>query len=198
MQQQSCPSKCAAGVIVAALVVLLTACRSTPERDAASASQPEVAPPAGVVVIREYVDPQKVDGVDAYFRIRYAWDYDQGSAVMQRYDMDGKLLETVPQPGLTLESTDAEMAYAYQLVRNDPEFATKVARPDAVYQGGFSVRGAEFPPCGDGSRCVRVFVQAGADATIPLVNVIVDLAKRRIVARDGREAAITANKGAGG
>ena len=172
-------------------LLALAACQSRPPAQTLGRTdRPEptgaVLAPSGQVVVREYVDPQKIDGKEVYFRIRYVWDYAQGTALFQRFSLDGDLLESTPQPGLTLETTDAEMAYAYQLVREDRELGPRVARADAVFQGGFSVLGAEKPACVPGPSCIRVFVQGGEDAREPLVNAIVDLAGRRIVSRDGR------------
>lgn len=173
-----------------ALVAALAACQTRPPAATLGRSDrvhPEgvVAPPSGIVVVREYVDPQKIDGKEAYYRIRYVWDYDQGSARYERLSMEGALLETRLEPGLTLETTDAEMAFAYQLVREDAQLGPLVARPDAVFHGGFSVKGTDTPGCGVGSRCVRVMVQGGDNAQEPLVHAIVDLARRAIVSRDG-------------
>jgi len=165
--------------------LVFAGCRSMPATaNAAGADLPPA--PSGIVVVRDYVDSQKIDGADKYFRIRYVWDYQQGVALYQRFAMDGagELLESTPVPALTLEPTTAEMDYAYALVRQDPQLGPLVNRADAQFQGGFSVRDPDNSDCGPGSRCVRVIVAGGADGEVAIAHAIVDLASRRIVDRD--------------
>lgn len=166
-------------LILAAGLGWLMGCAST-----SSLQAPAMPPaPSGKVVVRDYVDSQKKDGVDEYFRILYSWDYDRQTAVMERFDMEGKLLERQEEPGLTLVTTDAELEYAIALVQHDPLLKQQYTRSDLHFHGGFSVREPDLEGCNEGSRCIRIFVSAGERDEIPVAKAIVDLASRRVIDR---------------
>jgi hypothetical protein len=161
--------------------LLLGACAARDSRDLTQLP----AAPSGDVVVRDYIDPQKRDGVDTYFRIRYMWDYIENVAVMERSSLEGEVVERTAMPGLTLETTADELAYAIALVRNDPQLQDRLKRPDLNFHGGFSVRGPEVEGCNLRSRCIRIFVSTGLNNETAVAHAIVDLAGRRIVDRDG-------------
>lgn len=141
----------------------------------------ETAAPTGYVVVRSYVDRFSFPEGDQLRRIEYGWDYDRGEAEQRIYALDGELLERIPQPGLTLRLTDAELARALDLVRRHPRLAAIAAAPDIELHGGFS----KLDPgslCDRGSRCVHV-MGAGPEGGARL-HAIVDLAQDRVVDPD--------------
>lgn len=137
--------------------------------------------PTGYVMVRSYVDRFSFPTGDELRRIEYGWDYDRGEAEQRIYSMDNKLLERVPQPGLTLESTDAELERALALVRAHPALAAIATAPDIELHGGFSLR-EPGSICDRGSRCVHV-MGAGPEGGSRL-HAIVDLAKDRVIDPD--------------
>lgn len=149
----------------------------------ATASRPTgadgaAAPPGGYVVVRSYVDRFTFPEGDQLRRIEYGWDYDRGEAEQRIYTLEGELLERIPQPGLTLELTDAELERALELVRRHPRLATIAAAPDIELHGGFSLR-EPGSLCDRGSRCVHV-MGAGPEGGARL-HAIVDLARNRVI-----------------
>jgi hypothetical protein len=146
-------------------------------------SLPPLPPaPMGVVRVREYVDSVKTDSGDQYQRVEYMWDYDRKSAVKVISSMDGQRLSETLEPDLTLVTTEAELNYAYALVRRDARLGKLVNRTDAHFAGGFALRSNGEPGCGAGSRCIHVIVSGGNDGEVPIVHAIVDLATRKITA----------------
>jgi hypothetical protein len=141
--------------------------------------------PAGFVLVREYVDSFKTDHGDEYRQVQLGWDYDLKSAVERQSDMKGKLISQTKIAALTLKATDQEMAYAYGLIKADKRLAPKVARADAVFYGGFSLR-EPTGECGMQSRCVHVMVSGGAEGRESIAHAIVDLAAGKIVNHDYR------------
>lgn len=155
--------------------LLLAGCAATsPVADA----DRETAAPTGYVVVRSYVDRFSFPDGDQLRRIEYGWDYDRGEAEQRIYTLEGELLERIPQPGLTLRLTDAELARALALVRRHPRLAAIAAAPDIELHGGFSVREPDSL-CDRGSRCVLV-VGAGPEGGTRL-QAIVDLSKDRVI-----------------
>lgn len=145
-----------------------------------TADQTERDPRAsGVVLVRSYDDEFKIDGKDVRVHVEYAWDYSRGIATERITTPDGALVSLTDQPELTLNLTDAEKEYAFDLARADPEIGPQVASADHVY-GGFSYREASDAACGYGSRCVHVVASAG-DGWRKLVHAIVDLQTGRVV-----------------
>jgi len=137
------------------------------------------AAPTGYVLVRSYVDRFSFPEGDQLRRIEYGWDYDRGEAEQRIYALDGELLERIPQPGLTLELTDAELERALALVRRHPRLATIAAAPDIELHGGFSKR--EPGSLSDrGSRCVHVM---GAGPEQFTATSLAALAKARRFAR---------------
>lgn len=158
--------------------LLLAGCAATsPVADA----DRETAAPTGYVVVRSYVDRFSFPDGDQLRRIEYGWDYDRGEAEQRIYTLEGELLERIPQPGLTLELTDAELARALALVRRHPRLAAIAAAPDIELHGGFSKREPDSL-CDRGSRCVHV-MGAGPEGGARL-HAIVDLAQDRVIDPD--------------
>ena len=145
-----------------------------------TADQVERDPRAsGVVLVRSYDDEFKIDGKDVRVHVEYAWDYRRGIATERITTPDGALVSLTDQPELTLNLTDAEKEYAFDLARADPEIGPQVASADHVY-GGFSYRESSDAACGYGSRCVHVVASAG-DGWRKLVHAIVDLQTGTVV-----------------
>ncbi len=136
------------------------------------------AAPSGYVVVRTYVDRFSFPEGDQLRRVEYGWDYDRGEAEQRIYTLEGELLERIPQPGLTLELTAAELERALALVRAHPRLAAIAAAPDIELHGGFSKR-EPGTMCDRGSRCVHV-MGAGPEGGARL-HAIVDLSKDRVV-----------------
>ncbi|MBK8070042.1 MAG: hypothetical protein IPK27_21235 [Rhodanobacteraceae bacterium] len=134
---------------------------------------------SGIVLVRSYNDEFKIDGQDVRVHVEYAWDYNRGIAIERITAPDGALVSQSDQPELTLNLTDAEKEYAFDLARAHPEIGPQIANADHVY-GGFSYREADDAACGYGSRCVHVVASAG-DGWRKLVHAIVDLQTGTVV-----------------
>jgi hypothetical protein len=161
-----------------ALISLFTlglgACANTP-------ANPLPAAPKGFVLVREYVDSFKTEKGDEYRKVQIGWDYQQQVAVEKFFDMSGKSISETPMPNLTLRATEAEMSYAYALVRSHPHLRKRLSeRQDVKFYGGFSLREPKGS-CAQGSRCVHVIVSGGADGQENVAHAIVDLAARKVV-----------------
>jgi hypothetical protein len=150
----------------------------------------DIAAPTGFVLVREYIDSVKTAAGDSYQKIQYGWDYQRGVAVQRFISMDGTFLSESLEPGLTLETTPAELEYAFALVRKDAVLASIVARKDARFYGGFSLRVPATQAengvpadsaCRAKSRCIHVVVSAGHDGEVSLAHAIVDLAAQKVV-----------------
>jgi hypothetical protein len=160
------------------MALLLSACSATaPVVDSAVDTQR----PSGYVMVRSYVDRFSFESGDELRRIEYGWDYTRGEAEQRIHDLDGNLLERIPQPGLTLELTEPELRRALALVRQHPQLARTAAATDIELHGGFSLR-EPGSLCDRGSRCVHV-MGAGPEGGARL-HAIVDLAQDRVIDPD--------------
>ncbi len=154
------------------IAALLIGCQSTaiaPLTDG-SLRDPRVS---GVIVIRSYGDEFKIDGHDVPVFVQYAWDYTRGVATERITTPKGELISATDQPDLTLNLTDAERAYAFELAGQHPKLKAQFAQAGHVY-GGFSFRESDDPACFRGSRCVHV-VASTSDGYRKLAHAIVDL-----------------------
>lgn len=163
------------------LVALALVCAGCASKAPVGDIDASTSAPTGYVMVRSYVDRFSFPSGDELRRIEYGWDYDRGEAEQRIYTVDGELLETIPQPGLTLEPTDAELERALALVRSHPQLDAIAAAPDIELHGGFSLR-EPGTPCDRGSRCVHV-MGAGPEGGARL-HAIVDLAKDRVIDPD--------------
>ena len=169
-------------------IALLSGCAQQNSRETTSATA-AIARPMGYVMVREYVDSVKTERGDEYQKVQYGWDYDQGLAIRRISSMDGKLISTQTEPGLTLETTPNELEYAFQLVRLHPQLSDIAKRPDARIYGGFSLktdpRDVSTTPanaaCGDKSRCIHVIISGGVTGEKSLAHAIVNLASGLVV-----------------
>jgi hypothetical protein len=175
------PNAYASLTLMAAL--LLAGCQASGPGSATKASVERDPRASGIVVVRSYEDEFKTDGGDLRVNVEYAWDYDRAIAVERITDAHGKLISLTDQPELTLNLTDAEQAYAFDLTRAHPDLKSQVAGSDHLY-GGFSYRDANDPACYRGSRCVHVMASSSApagDGWRKVLHAIVDLQSGRVV-----------------
>lgn len=167
--------------------VALSACSSTANKPStATIEAPAAKRPTGLVIVRDYVDSVKTDHGDQYQKIQYGWDYDRGTAIERISTLEGELISEKAWPTLTLRATDAEMEYAYSLVRADQRLKSTAERKDARFYGGFSFADREHlddpnRPCQEKSRCVHVMVSGGPNGEENIAHAIVDLALGQVV-----------------
>jgi hypothetical protein len=160
-------------VLAFAAAALVSACAST------STSKLPAAP-SGYVKVHDYVDSTKTATGDQYQRVEMGWSYDEKSAIRTISSLDGKQISREKLPAVTLRATDAEMEFAYALVRAEPSLREQTRRKDAIFQGGFSLREPNTV-CGEGSRCVHVMISDGIVGHALFAHAIVDLAAGKIV-----------------
>lgn len=174
-------------LVVVALVVALSGCAGMRAGEGGSAAVlahvPHETTPAGeqVVVIRDYVELDKVEDRDVRRRVQYVWNYSRGTTQRRVWDEAGVAYETTDLPEMTLNATDPEMAWAYDQVRADPYYAGKLVASD-YFWGGFSVREAHGD-CGTGTRCVHVFAMRDQGRE-RVLHAIFDLASGKVVDHD--------------
>jgi hypothetical protein len=172
---------------LAALAVLLPGCATTGDGTAASpailSGVPYETDAAGerVVVVRDYVELQKVADRDERHRVQYVWNYDRGLTQRRVWDEQGKRYEATDFPGMTLNATTEEIAWMWQTLRADPRWS-KVLVDGLDYYGGFSVR-EPTGPCQARSRCVHAIVMRD-DGRERVLHGIFDLATGRLVDDD--------------
>jgi hypothetical protein len=169
-------------VVVIVLNLIFTSCA---HREVSETTQ-SYQKPSGFVLVREYIDSVKTDAGDIYQKVQYGWDYDQGMAVERIYDLQDQLISQQTQEGMTLETTEPELQYAYWLVRQHRDLKKVCARKDARFYGGFSLRNgsdtqAKPRICVSKSRCVHVIVSGGPNGEEALAHAIVDLALGQVV-----------------
>lgn len=145
-----------------------------------------VAKPSGFVLVREYVDSFKSESGDQYQKVQFGWDYDQGAAIKRTFTMAGEPIATAVHPEITLRATDAELAYAFALVRAHPDLKAAAKRSDANLYGGFAFRNGEGQSpaerfCRAKTRCIHVIISAGVAGEIFLGHAIVDLASGKVI-----------------
>lgn len=157
--------------------ILLSGCQTASVSQLADkARDPRVS---GVVIVRSYGDEFKIDGRDVKVTVEYGWDYNRSTAIERISTPEGVLISANEQPDLTLNLTDAEREYAFELAGKHPQLANQFKRAGHVY-GGFSYREADDPACFRGSRCVHV-VMSTTDGYRKLAHAIVDLQKGVVV-----------------
>ncbi len=168
-------AKVAALGIAGLAIAALAGCQSGPSVSSRTTERdPRVS---GVVVVRSYDDEFKIGGRDVRVSVEYAWDYGRGVAIERITEIDSQKTTITDQPELTLNLTDAEQAYAFELAKAHPDLKAQIARADHIY-GGFSYRDADDPACFRGSRCVHVMASTTApagDGWRKVVHAIVDL-----------------------
>jgi len=135
------------------------------------------------VLVREYDDEVKLgDGREQRMHVAYLWDYTAAVARERQTAPDGRLLSDRALPALTLNATDAELAYAVALLREDAAINARFTEDTDIY-GGFSQREPGDPHCDLGSRCIHVIVSRDS-GRYKVAHAIVDLQRGRVVDPD--------------
>ena len=179
------------------ILALFSACSQPTKSNASTEALSQR--PTGFVIVRDYVDSVKTDHGEEYQKIQYGWDYERGVAVERISTLEGALISEKPWPALTLKATDAEMDYAYSLVRADPRLKQTAIRKDARFYGGFSYADREHlddpnRPCKEKSRCVHVMVSGGPNGEENIAHAIVDLALGQVVIANYQASSSTPSK----
>lgn len=174
-------------MLCAFAAVAVTACATLPQSGARSptlAHVPVVALPDGheAVLVRSHGDEWKLADGTRRVSVEYLWDYTAAVARVRTVGGDGVVLDDEPRPGLTLNATDEEMAWAYEIARADPRIASRLT-PDVVYYGGFSFREPGHPDCDRASRCVHV-IASRDEGRYKVFHAMVDLQAARVVDPD--------------
>lgn len=170
-----------------AVLVVLAACAGTREvaRSPTLAQVPTVTLPDGhvAVLVREYDDEVKLgNGLEQRMHVRYLWDYSAAAAREIKTAPDGALLADALKPGLTLNATAAELAYAVALLREDAAIDARFTADSDIY-GGFSFREPGHDHCDIGSRCIHVIVSRDG-GRYKVAHAIVDLQRARVIDPD--------------
>lgn len=135
------------------------------------------------VLVREYDDEVKLgDGREQRMHVAYLWDYTAAVARERQTAPDGSLLSDRTLPALTLNATDAELAYAIALLREDAAINARFTADTDIY-GGFSQREPGDAHCDLGSRCIHVIVSRDS-GRYKVAHAIVDLQRGRVVDPD--------------
>lgn len=173
--------------IALAVPILLAACAAT--RMAAPsptlAHVPTQTLPDGhvAVLVREYDDEVKLGGGrEQRMHVRYLWDYSAAVAREIQVAADGTVLSDTVKPALTLNATEAELAYAVALLREDPAVDARFTADSEIY-GGFSFREPGHEHCDTGSRCIHVIVSRDG-GRYKVAHAIVDLQQARVIDPD--------------
>lgn len=169
-----------------ALAAMLPGCASIDARHASPAilaDIPHETDVAGdrVVVVRDYLELQKVDDRDERHRVQYVWNYDRGLTQRRVWDVEGKSYASTDFPGMTLNATPEELAWMWKTLRADPHWS-RVLVDGLDYYGGFSVR-ETTGPCQAHSRCVHAIVMRD-DGRERVLHGIFDLATGKLVDDD--------------
>lgn len=135
-----------------------------------------------LVLIREYYDDVKLPEGEERWRVQYLWDYANGIAVQRIFGSNGSVRSLEAKPALTLNATEAELAFAVEQVKSHALIAPRLTS-DAQYYGGFSFREPGVAACNMRSRCVHVFA-VREEGRVRLVHAIVDLMTARVVIPD--------------
>lgn len=169
------------------LMFVLTGCAGTreAERSPTLAHVPTQILADGhvAVLVREYDDEVKLGGGrEQRMHVRYLWDYTAAGAREIQTAPDGSLLLDAIRPALTLNATEAELAYAVALLREDATIAARFTADSDIY-GGFSFREPGHAHCDIGSRCIHVIVSRD-QGRYKVAHAIVDLQTARVIDPD--------------
>ncbi len=167
------------GAVVAAVAAMAAAAPglSQPVREITETSRP-------LRLLRSWEETVKTPGGgETPRRVEVVFDYGKGVAYEAYSTLEGTPLgRTTLGPGHPAPS-QVEIDEAFQVVRNDPEFALIFKRFKVVFEGGFILLEGRGAPCGPGSRCLRVFLLS-SDRAGTIRQVVVDLVKQRVAYDD--------------
>ena len=163
---------------------LLAACASAPTvRPSATMDHvPHLTLPDGhiAVLVRGYEDEVKLGGGrEQRRRVEYLWDYTDAVARERQTTLDGTPISDRILPALTLNATEAELAYAVKLLRADPAIDARFTADSDIY-GGFSFRETGHASCDLHSRCIHVIVSRD-EGNFKVAHAIVDLQTARVI-----------------
>ena len=123
------------------------------------------------------------DGTETPRRVDLLFDYSRGVGYENFYSLDGRLIGRERLGPGNPAPSQVEIQEAFDLVREDPEFARIFKRFRVVFEGGFVLLEEKGRPCGPGSRCLRVFLLS-SDRAGTIRQVVVDLVKSRVAYDD--------------
>jgi hypothetical protein len=135
-------------------------------------------------LIRSWEETVKLaGGAETPRRVEVLFDYEKGVGYEAYSTLEGEPLgRKTLGPGHPAPS-QVEIEEAFQIVRDDPEFARIFKRFKVVFEGGFIFTEGRGRPCGPGSRCLRVFLLS-SDRAGTIRQVVVDLVKQRVAYDD--------------
>ena len=135
-------------------------------------------------LLRSWEETVKLPGgTETPRRVELLFDYRKGVGYEKYSTLDGEALgRKTLGPGHPAPSR-VEIDEAFQIVRDDPEFARVFQRFQVVFEGGFLLTEERGRPCGPGSRCLRVFLLY-SDRAGTIRQVVVDLVKQRVADDD--------------
>ena len=137
-----------------------------------------------VRLLRSWEEPVKrPDGSEAPRRVQLLFDYDKGIGWESFSTPEGEPLGTMKLGFGHPAPSQVEIDEAFQIVRDDAEFARVFRRFKVVFEGGFILIEGRGRPCGPGSRCLRVFLLS-SDRSGTIRQVVVDLTKQRVAYDD--------------
>ena len=135
-------------------------------------------------LIRSWEDTFKTPGGgETPRKVEVLFDYGKGVAYEAYSTLDGAPLGRKTLGAGHPAPSPAEIDEAFDIVRNDPEFALIFRRFKVVFEGGFILLEGKGAPCGPGSRCLRVFLLS-SDRAGTIRQVVVDLVRQRVAYDD--------------
>lgn len=166
---------------LAAAAALLCAAAVRAEKPAPAAITRTSRP---VRLLRSWEETVKASGGREYpRRVDIVFDYSEGVAYEVYTNPAGRPAGRQRLgPGHPAPSRE-EIEEAFQVVRDDPEFARIFQRFNVVLEGGFILLEAPDKRCSAGSRCLRVFLLS-SDRAGTIRQAVVDLVRREVVYPD--------------
>jgi hypothetical protein len=167
------------GALVLAIAAMACAASlaAQADRDVTDTSRP-------LRLLRRWEETVKVSGgAETPRRVQVLFDYDKGLGYEAYSTLDGEPLGSKTLGFGHPAPSPVEIEEAFQIVRDDPEFALIFKRFRVVFEGGFVLAEGRGRPCGPGSRCLRVFLLS-SDRAGTIRQVVVDLVKQRVAYDD--------------
>ncbi|HTR03736.1 MAG TPA: hypothetical protein VMN82_11110 [Thermoanaerobaculia bacterium] len=134
-------------------------------------------------LLREWEETVKTPAGERPQRVQVVFDYNKGVAYEIISAADGAPLGRSALGAGQPAPSRVEIDEAFQIVRDDPEFARLFKRFRVVFEGGFILTEPTGMPCGPGSRCLRVFLLS-SDRAGTIRQVVVDLVKEKVAYDD--------------
>jgi hypothetical protein len=135
-------------------------------------------------LIRSWEETVKLPGGgESPRRVQVLFDYEKGVGYEEYSTSEGNAVSRQTLGFGHPAPSQVEIEEAFEIVRDDPEFARIFKRFRVVFEGGFILTEAKGRPCGPGSRCLRVFLLS-SDRAGTIRQVVVDLVKQRVAYDD--------------